>query len=69
MEKSDHDMITEIHATIFGTNGQGGCYRTHTKAINDFCKFKRNCLIVCAFLLGTGVLGIGAIEVIKLVRG
>lgn len=36
LDKSDHDLLLQIHATLLGTNGQGGLYRQveqHTKAI------------------------------------
>jgi hypothetical protein len=35
-EKSDHDLLVEIHGVVLGTNGQGGLYRQvkeNTKAI------------------------------------
>ncbi len=69
MIREDHDKIRDIHAVILGVNGEGGCFRAHTKAIKDFYKFKRNCLIVCAFLLGSGALGITVFEVAKLLSG
>ena len=34
--KSDHDLLLEVHATLLGTNGQGGLVRqveSNTKAI------------------------------------
>jgi hypothetical protein len=37
VEKSDHDLLLEVHSTLLGTNGQGGLCRQvdkNTKAIN-----------------------------------
>lgn len=36
MEKSDHDLLVEVHTMLLGTNGQGGLARqveANTKAI------------------------------------
>lgn len=56
-EKSDHDMLIEIHSVLLGANGQGGLSRQveiNTKAI-----FKLWCaFIALATSIGGGIFGI-----------
>lgn len=46
-------MLIEIHTMMMGSNGQGGCYRSHSQLKNDFYRF-RLCVIVGAVILTTG---------------
>ena len=56
-EKSDHDMLMDIHTVLLGTNGQGGLYRQvkdNTKNINRIWIV----LAVLAASVGGGTWGI-----------
>jgi len=55
VEKSDHDMLYEIHTVLLGTNGQGGLCRAHECLKKDFHRFKLWVIII----LATGVTGGG----------
>ncbi len=65
MEKSDHDILVEIHAAVCGINGQGGLLREHKKLSEDYYRFKRYVLITASFLVGSGILGTGIMALIK----
>lgn len=64
-EKSDHDLLMEIHTTLLGANGQGGLCRDFESVKRDYYYFKRKVLAVFFFLLGSGVLGAAIFEVAK----
>jgi len=56
-EKSDHDRLVEIHATLLGTDGQGGIARQverNTKAIFRLWIM----LVVLSVSVGGGTFGI-----------
>lgn len=73
-EKSDHDMIIEIHTCLLGSDGQGGLCREfeeHKKADIDFkrgyYKFRLWIYILAAFLTGTGIFSsVSIVELMKL---
>ncbi len=52
-QKTDHDLLRDIHAMMMGSNGQGGCFRSHTQLKKDFYQF-RLCVIVGAIILTAG---------------
>ncbi len=58
-------MLVEVHAAVCGINGQGGLLRAHEGLAEDYYKFKRWILITAAFLVGSGLLSAGIIELIK----
>ena len=60
--KTDHDLLTEMHTVILGTNGHPGLARQverNTKAINKLWI----CIVVIASSIGGGIYGI--IELLK----
>lgn len=63
-EKSDHDILIAIHAMMMGTNGQGGCFRSHSQLKNDFYRF-RLCVIIVAVVLVAGG-GFGSWKLVNL---
>ena len=67
-DKTDHDLLLEIHTVLLGTNGQGGLCRSHEDLRDDFYKFKRVVIILFAFAAGGGGLGFGIVEILKLVK-
>lgn len=67
--KTDHDLLTDIHAMVCGVNGDGGCWKREAKLAEEFYKFRRGVLIVTAFLAGGGGLSFGVVEIVKLVKG
>ncbi len=69
-DKSDHDMLIEIHAVLLGANGHKGLceqFEEHKKSDgafrSDYYKFKRWAIGVFCFLVGSGVITIGAINI------
>ena len=69
--KTAHDLITEIHSVLLGTNGQGGLCRdfeTHKDSDllfrQDYYQFKRKIIAILAFAAGTGVLGVSIVKVL-----
>jgi hypothetical protein len=74
-EKTDHDMIIEMHAVLLGANGRPGLCTEfeqnkadQKKFREDYYKFKRAVLCVFFFLLGSGALGgigVGIAELVK----
>ena len=63
-DKTDHDLLTEIHTTLLGKNGQGGLIRSHEALKKDYYKFKQHVLEVFFFLVGSGALGIGVWKIL-----
>lgn len=59
---TDHDMIVQMHTAMMGVCGVGGCLREHKALRKDYYTFKRTVMIVAAFLIGAGLLSLGAIE-------
>ncbi len=57
-QKSDHDLLRDIHTMMLGSNGQGGCFRSHTQLKNDFYRFRLRVIIGAVVLLGSGGYGI-----------
>lgn len=75
-EKTDHDMIIEMHSVLLGTNGYKGLCREfdeHKDADKNFRKdyynFKRFAIGIFCFLAGAGVLTGGGIGIAKLIGG
>jgi hypothetical protein len=68
MEKTDHDLIVEMHTVLLGTNGNPGLCQSHSKLKEDFYKFRRTVFIVFAFLLGSGGIGFGIVELAKVLK-
>lgn len=73
MAKSDHDMITEIHSVLFGSNGYDGLCKnfndhceTNGKQYDEFRKFRLIIIGVVCFLVGSGVIGFSVVEILKL---
>lgn len=64
-EKTDHDLIIEIHSVLLGTNGQGGLCRSHEVLKKDYYNFKRLVIGIFCFLVGSGVISLGVIEIAK----
>uniref|UniRef100_A0A6M3ITD3 Uncharacterized protein n=1 Tax=viral metagenome TaxID=1070528 RepID=A0A6M3ITD3_9ZZZZ len=61
-EKTDHDLLTEVHTVLLGTNGHPGIAKQverNTKAINKMWV----CIAVIASSIGGGVYGI--VEILK----
>ncbi len=68
-EKSDHDILVEIHTAVMGSNGQGGLCRSHDALKRDYYNFKRWVIGIFCFLVGSGVIGIGAVQIAKFIGG
>jgi L-serine deaminase len=62
-EKTDHDILTEIHTVLLGTNGTPGLCKQvehNTKSINK--------LWICIAVIGSSIGG-GAYGIVKLLIG
>ncbi len=68
-EKTDHDMLLEIHTTLLGANGQGGLVRDYEATKGDYYKFKRNTIIVLCSGVGVGAVGTGIMELLRKLSG
>ena len=74
-EKSDHDLLIEVHAVLCGINGSPGLCKDFEKHKDndsafrkDYYNFKRLVIAVFCFLVGSGAIGFGVAEIIKLVK-
>ncbi|MFA5276682.1 MAG: hypothetical protein WC417_07315 [Candidatus Omnitrophota bacterium] len=56
-EKSDHDRLVEIHATLLGSNGQGGLCRQVEKNAQAIFRLWL-AVIILAMSIGGGVFGV-----------
>ena len=73
-EKTDHDMITEMHAVLLGGNGHKGLcqeFEEHKESDQEFrakeyYKFKNRVITIFFFLLGSGALGLSTAGLVKL---
>ena len=70
-DKTDHDLLTEIHSVLLGTNGQGGLCRDFEghkqddmKFRQDYYQFKRKIIGILAFSAGSGALGISIVKLV-----
>ena len=68
-DKSDHDMIVEIHNTLCGLNGNGGLLKAFEKHKaddaafrKDYYEFKRRAIGIFCFVAGGGSLTAGIIK-------
>ena len=74
-EKTDHDMIIEMHAVLLGNGHKGLCqdFDDHRESDRqfreDYYKFKRIAIGVFCFMAGAGVLTGGSIGLINLLGG
>lgn len=59
MERTDHDLLIEIHSCLMGANGHGGLCKEVKDLKTDYYSFKKAVLAVFFFLLGSGALGAG----------
>ena len=66
MDKTDHDLLVEIHNTIMGSNGQGGCFRQQTKLVKDFYNFRLSVLLAITAIAGGS--GFGFAKLLDLIR-
>lgn len=66
VDKTDHDLLMDVHGALLGVNGQGGLLRDHASLKKDYYKFKERTMMVFFFFVGSGVLGAG---IWKLVLG
>jgi hypothetical protein len=60
--KTDHEILLEIYNILIGTEDRPGL----CKDVNDLKKFKTNVIIVFSFLVGTGLVSFGILELLKL---
>jgi len=78
-QKTDHDMLVELHTAICGYNGQEGLLKNYAKFKEnyykekndhncDYQKFKRCVYMLVSFAVGSGLLG-GGIGLSKLLGG
>lgn len=64
-DKSDHDLLLEIHTTLLGANGQGGLCRDYQATKADYYRFKRNITIVLCSGAGLSAVITGLIELLR----
>ena len=59
--KTDHEMLSDIHTYLFGTNGEGGFIKrtdTRLKALEGSMAWNtRNICILMGILIGSGIIG------------
>ena len=65
MAKTDHDLLVEIHATLMDVNGNPGLCTRHHQLAKEFYEFKRLMLVILAFFIGTGLISIGVLELLR----
>lgn len=64
INKTDHDMITEIYSILCGNGNEGLCeqFKNHKKADDDFRegyrRFQMAVYVAAALLVGNGVLSV-----------
>lgn len=63
--KTDRDLIIEMHTVLLGANGNEGLCKKHEKLAADYYKFKRYVLMTASLLIGSGVIGAGVLELLK----
>jgi len=60
-EKSDHDVLLDIHTYLFGSNGEGGFIKrtdTRLKSLEGSMAWNtRNICIMIGILIGSGIIG------------
>ncbi len=57
-----HDTVIEIRTILLGSEQNPGlCHRFH-ELEEDYVKFKRNVMVVMAFLVGSGAISIGVLQ-------
>jgi len=65
VEKSDHDMIKEVHTVLLGVNNQGGLCRSHECLKRDFYKFRLWVIVfIATSLVGGGVTAWKGLEIL-----
>jgi len=61
-EKSDHEMLRDIHTYLFGTNGDGGFIRrtdARLKLLEGSMAWNtRNICVLLGILVGSGIIGV-----------
>jgi hypothetical protein len=57
--------IQDIKTALKGYNGYPGLCKSYEILAKDYYTFKRWAIGLCCFLVGTGVLGISLLEIIK----
>ena len=66
IQKTDHDILLEIHTMLLGTNGQGGLLRSHESLKKDYYKFKL--VVILPLLVLAGAAGYSIPEILKMIR-
>lgn len=66
IQKSDHDILLEIHTMLLGTNGQGGLLRSHESLRKDYFRFKL--WVIIALIIIAGALGFSFPELLKVIK-
>lgn len=66
IQKTDHDILLEIHTMLLGTNGQGGLLRSHDALKKDYYKFKL--VVILALLVLAGAAGYSIPEILKMIK-
>ncbi len=66
-EKTDHDLLVEMHTILCG-NGNEGWGKKHDVLAKDVYNYRRKTLMIFCFLAGGGGLGVGIIELAKLIK-
>jgi len=64
-----NDRTNRIEQALRGYGEQPGLIENHENLKTDYYKFKRLVLIVFAFIVGSGALGVGAYQIAQRVAG
>jgi len=57
--KDTHEKVNAIEQALRGYNGQPGLIKDHENLKKDYFKFKRLVLVIFAFAIGSGAIGLG----------
>jgi hypothetical protein len=68
-EKTLIEDVRSIKQCLLGYDGQGGLCKDHKELKKDYYNFKRWVIGIFCFLVGSGVIGIGAVQIAKFVGG
>ena len=60
--------VDQIEQALRGYNGQPGLIKNHEILKTDYFKFKRQVLMVFAFAVGSGVLGLSILKIVEAVK-
>ena len=56
--------LDKIEQSLLGYNGQDGLIRSHEALKRDFYKFKKLCLMMMSFAVGSGALGLSIWQIL-----